>query len=144
MEEYWNPMVPELSVSNFTNSLYFYCEIIGFKIKNQRKDPDFVYLELEKIQIMLEQIHDEAWVTGELVWPLGRGVNFQIELSDISPVYERVKASNIKLFRELKETWYDVGECLSGQKEFLVQDPDGYLLRFSQYLGEKPKAKTAL
>ncbi|HAT7741725.1 TPA: VOC family protein, partial [Vibrio vulnificus] len=29
--------------------------------------------------------------------------------------------------------------CLSGQKEFLVQDPDGYLLRFSQYLGEKPK-----
>ncbi|HFQ4989843.1 TPA: VOC family protein, partial [Vibrio vulnificus] len=26
-----------------------------------------------------------------------------------------------------------------GQKEFLIQDPDGYLLRFSQYLGEKPK-----
>ncbi|AMF92890.1 VOC family protein [Vibrio fluvialis] len=144
MEEYWNPMVPELSVSNFTNSIDFYCEIIGFKIRNQRKEPDFVYLELEQIQIMLEQIHDEAWVIGELVWPLGRGVNFQIELSDIAPVYERVKASNIKLFRELKETWYDVGECLSGQKEFLVQDPDGYLLRFSQYLGEKPKAKTAL
>lgn len=137
-------MVPELSVSNFTNSIDFYCEIIGFKIRNQRKEPDFVYLELEQIQIMLEQIHDEAWMAGELVWPLGRGVNFQIELSDIAPVYERVKASNIKLFRELKETWYDVGECLSGQKEFLVQDPDGYLLRFSQYLGEKPKAKTAL
>ncbi|HAU8300076.1 TPA: VOC family protein [Vibrio vulnificus] len=139
MEEYWNPMVPELSVSNFANSIDFYCEIIGFKIRNQRKEPDFAYLELEQIQIMLEQIHDEAWVTGELVWPLERGVNFQIELSDIAQVYERVKASNITLFRELKETWYDVGECLSGQKEFLVQDPDGYLLRFSRYLGEKPK-----
>ncbi|HFQ5086763.1 bleomycin resistance protein [Vibrio vulnificus] len=139
MEEYWNPMVPELSVSNFANSIDFYCEIIGFKIRNQRKEPDFAYLELEQIQIMLEQIHDEAWVIGELVWPLGRGVNFQIELSDIAQVYERIKASNITLFRELKETWYDVGECLSGQKEFLVQDPDGYLLRFSQYLGEKPK-----
>ncbi|HFQ4946630.1 TPA: VOC family protein, partial [Vibrio vulnificus] len=27
MEEYWNPMVPELSVSNFANSIDFYCEI---------------------------------------------------------------------------------------------------------------------
>lgn len=133
-------MVPELSVSNFAESLDFYCEIIGFKIRNQRKKPDFVYLELEQVQIMLEQIHDKAWVTGELVSPLGRGVNFQIELLDISPVYERIYVANIKLFRELKETWYDVGECSSGQKEFLVQDPDGYLLRFSQHLGEKPKA----
>ncbi|RXJ66852.1 hypothetical protein CS022_24490 [Veronia nyctiphanis] len=139
MEEYWNPMVPELSVSNFANSLVFYREILGFKVRSQRQNPDFAYLELEQVQIMLEQIHEDAWVTGDLVTPLGRGVNFQIELSDISPVYERIHAANIKLFREQKETWYDVGESLSGQREFLVQDPDGYLLRFSQYLGEKPK-----
>jgi hypothetical protein len=25
-----------------------------------------------------------------------------------------------------------------GDRELLVQDPDGYLLRFSQYLGERP------
>ncbi|EOD77775.1 glyoxalase family protein [Grimontia indica] len=130
-------MVPELSVSDFAKSLHFYCEILGFKVRSQRKNPDFVYLELELVQIMLEQIHDKAWVTGELSAPLGRGVNFQIELSDISPVYERIQAANIKLFREQKETWYEVDESLSGQREFLVQDPDGYLLRFSQYLGEK-------
>lgn len=139
MQEYWNPMVPELSVSNFAESLNFYCEIIGFKIRNQRKNPNFVYLELEQVQIMLEQIHDGAWKTDELVWPLGRGVNFQIELSDISPIYKRIKTTDIKLFRDLNESWYDVGECLSGQREFLIQDPDGYLLRFSQYLGEKSK-----
>ena len=28
---------------------------------------------------------------------------------------------------------------LLGNREFLVQDPDGYLLRFSEYLGEKEK-----
>lgn len=140
MDEYWNPMVPELSVSNFTTSLRFYCEILGFKIRNQRDNPDFAYLELEKVQIMLEQIHDEAWVTGSLVAPFGRGVNFQIELSDISLVYERIQAADIKLFKELKETWYDIGETLSGQKEFLIQDPDGYLLRFTEYLGEKSKS----
>lgn len=132
-------MVPELSVSDFAKSLNFYCEILGFKVRSQRNNPDFVYLELEQVQIMLEQIHDEAWLTGELNAPLGRGVNFQIELSDISPVYERIQAANIKLFREQKETWYDVGESLSGQREFLVQDPNGYLLRFSQYLGERNK-----
>ena len=140
MEEYWNPMVPELSVSGFSKSLNFYCEILGFKVRSQRKSPDFVYLEFERVQIMLEQIHDNAWVTGVLESPLGRGINFQIELSDIAPVYDRLQVAKIPLFREQKDTWYDIGDSLSGQREFLVQDPDGYLLRFSQYLGEKSKS----
>ncbi|MFD2176005.1 bleomycin resistance protein [Veronia pacifica] len=140
MEEYWNPMVPELSVSDFAESLGFYRDIFSFNVRNQRENPDFAYLELEKVHIMLEQIHDEAWVTGDFVYPLGRGVNFQIELSDISSVHARILAAKIKLFREQKETWYNVGDSLSGQREFLVQDPDGYLLRFTQYLGEKPKS----
>ncbi len=140
MEEYWNPMVPELSVSDFTKSLHFYCEILGFKVRNQRTSPDFAYLELEQVQIMLEQIHDQGWVTGALETPLGRGVNFQIELSDITPIHDRLKSAEITLFKEQKDTWYDVGDSLSGQREFLVQDPDGYLLRFSQYLGEKAKS----
>ncbi|HAS8214866.1 TPA: glyoxalase [Vibrio vulnificus] len=84
-------------------------------------------------------MHDNAWVTGTLETPLGRGVNFQIELSDIAPVYERLESAGVSLFKEQKDTWYDVGDSLSGQREFLVQDPDGYLLRFSQYLGEKSK-----
>ncbi|MGL0818688.1 glyoxalase family protein [Vibrio vulnificus] len=140
MEEYWNPMVPELLVSDFAKSLNFYCEMLGFKVRSQRKSPDFVYLELEQVQIMLEQIHDNAWVTGSLETPLGRGVNFQIELSDIAPVYDRLESAGVSLFKEQKDTWYDVGDSLSGQREFLVQDPDGYLLRFSQYLGEKSKS----
>ncbi|EPT0966545.1 bleomycin resistance protein [Vibrio vulnificus] len=139
MEEYWNPMVPELSVSDFSKSLNFYCEILGFKVRSQRKSPNFVYLEFEQVQIMLEQIHDNAWVTGTLETPLGRGVNFQIELSDIAPVYERLESAGVPLFKEQKDRWHDVGDSLSGQREFLVQDPDGYLLRFSQYLGEKSK-----
>lgn len=139
MEEYWNPMVPELSVSNFSDTLRFYCEVLGFQLRNQRTSPDFAYLELEKVHIMIEQIHEQGWSTGTLEAPLGRGVNFQIELSDIASVLERLNSANVSLFREPKETWYDVGETLSGQREFLVQDPDGYLLRFSQYLGEKSK-----
>lgn len=137
MEEYWNPMVPELSVTNFGESLKFYQDLLGFKVRNQRSNPEFAYLENEKVQIMLEQFHDKGWVTGALEYPLGRGINFQIELTDISPILERLKAANVPLYREQQENWYDEGNVLSGQREFLVQDPDGYLLRFTQYLGEK-------
>ncbi|MFS1430266.1 bleomycin resistance protein [Vibrio splendidus] len=139
MEEYWNPMVPELSVSNFEASLSFYVDVLGFSERIKRENPDFVYLEQEQVQIMLEQITDSGWITGELVTPLGRGVNFQIELSDLEPLVERLKKANVRFFRDLKETWYDIGEKLSGEREFLIQDLDGYLLRFTQHLGEKAK-----
>ena len=139
MEEYWNPMVPELSVSNFEASLSFYVDVLGFSVRIKRENPDFVYLEQEQVQIMLEQITDSGWITGELVTPLGRGVNFQIELSDLDPLAERLKKANVRFFHDLKETWYDIGEKLSGEREFLIQDLDGYLLRFTQHLGEKAK-----
>ena len=140
MENYWNPMVPELSVSNFERSLAFYVDVLGFSIRIKRENPDFVYLEQEHVHMMLEQINDEGWITGELEAPLGRGVNFQIELSDLEPLVKRLQAHKVPLFRELKETWYDIGEKLSGERELLLQDPDGYLLRFTQHLGEKPKS----
>ncbi|MEZ8411722.1 bleomycin resistance protein [Vibrio splendidus] len=139
MENYWNPMVPELSVSNFERSLAFYVDVLGFSIRIRRENPNFVYLEQEHVQMMLEQISDEGWITGELEAPLGRGVNFQIELSDLEPLVKRLQTHKVSLFREMKETWYDIGEKLSGEREPLLQDPDGYLLRFTQHLGEKPK-----
>ena len=139
MENYWNPMVPELSVSNFERSLAFYVDVLGFSIRIKRENPDFVYLEQEHVHMMLEQINDEGWITGELEAPLGRGVNFQIELSDLEPLVKRLQTHKVSLFREMKETWYDIGEKLSGERELLLQDPDGYLLRFTQHLGEKPK-----
>lgn len=140
MENYWNPMVPELSVSNFERSLAFYVDVLGFSIRIKRENPDFVYLEQEHVHMMLEQISDEGWITGELEAPLGRGVNFQIELSDLEPLVKRLQTHKVPLFRELKETWYDIGEKLSGERELLLRDPDGYLLRFTQHLGEKPKS----
>ncbi|MGO1297167.1 MAG: bleomycin resistance protein [Vibrio sp.] len=137
MDDYWNPMVPELSVSDFDQSLQFYRDLLVFTVRNQRSNPKFAYLENEKVHIMLEQMHDSGWATGTLQYPLGRGINFQIELTDVSPLLERLSAANIALFKPPQDNWYDEGAVMSGQREFLVQDPDGYLLRFTQYLGEK-------
>jgi hypothetical protein len=33
--------------------------------------------------------------------------------------------------------WYRKTDVEVGVKQFLVQDPDGYLIRFTEYLGER-------
>ena len=38
---------------------------------------------------------------------------------------------------EIEENWYRQDDKMLGNKEFLIQDPDGYLLRFMEDLGEK-------
>ncbi len=134
----WNALVPELSVTSFTDSLRFYTSQLGFTIRFRRDEPAFAYIELDGIQLMLEQLTEDSWITGDLSPPLGRGVNLQLELEDILSVHDRLKQAKYPLFEELTENWYETASALSGQREFLVQDPDGYLLRFTEHLGEKP------
>jgi catechol 2,3-dioxygenase-like lactoylglutathione lyase family enzyme len=132
----WNPLVPELMVFDFEKSVKFYTKILGFTVKFTREG--FAYLEQEGVQFMLEAYHEDGWITGKLEPPLGRGINFQIELQNIASIYERLKTINYPLYRDSKDVWRKTGNVQSGQREFLLQDLDGYLLRFCQHLGEKP------
>ncbi|XDK48112.1 VOC family protein [Kosakonia cowanii] len=108
--------------------------MLGFNIMIKRKDPDFAYISLGEAQLMLEQYHPDGWNTGELTRPFGRGINFQIEVDDIEQILARVHAHGVRLYRDLHDNHYSTGETSTCQREFLVQDPDGYLLRFSQYI----------
>jgi catechol 2,3-dioxygenase-like lactoylglutathione lyase family enzyme len=136
-KQFWNPMVPELLVSDFARSFYFYTEILGFKALYRRGAPNFAYLDQEGVQLMLDQITDDNWITAELQAPLGRGINFQMELGNIDPVHERLLKIGYPFYREIQDIWYNTGTVMSGQREFLIQDPDGYLLRFAQFLGDE-------
>jgi len=128
----FNALIPELSVTDIRKSKWFYIELLGFKLEYERVDDKFVFISLEEeTQIMLEEINGH-WDTGELIRPFGRGINFQIDMEDIQPVIESLKKQNIPLFRELTVSEYKSNDTTFIQKEFLVQDPDGYLLRFSQ------------
>ncbi|WP_065647311.1 bleomycin resistance protein [Pantoea eucrina] len=131
---YWNRMVPELTVTDLSASLKFYIEVVGFSIIIRRMEPDFAYITLGEAQLMLEQYHPDGWNTAELVRPLGRGVNFQIEVDDVDQIFARVNTHSVTLYRGLTDNHYSTGETTACQREFLVQDPDGYLLRFSQYI----------
>lgn len=77
--------------------------------------------------MMIEQSNG-FWQTGKLDYPYGRGINFQIEVENIEELLQNVKKHHIPLFKDMMINTYSDFT----QKEFLVQDPDGYLLRFSQ------------
>ncbi|MDR7193441.1 bleomycin resistance protein [Luteimonas terrae] len=139
-ELYWNALVPELTVDQIEVSLRFYTTA-GFSVRFRRHDPAFAYLELGQAQLMLEQQHERGWNIAPLDRPLGRGINFQIEVPDADAVRAALVAIGATIFGEVKDTWYSVApDTQKGQREFLVQDPDGYLLRFAQHLGSRGAA----
>ena len=78
------------------------------------------------------------WITAPLERPFGRGINFQITVDDVAPILASLDAAGWPLFLKPEEVWYRAGTSETGVKQFLVQDPDGYLVRFSQSLGLRP------
>ena len=133
----FNKIIPELSVSNLNESLKFY-NLIGFKIEYERPENKFVFLSLGKIQFMLQEISEnDKWSLTPLTHPYGNGVNFQLEVDNVEKVYNILKDNKYKIAFEIEENWYRQDDKLLGNKEFLVQDPDGYLIRLSEDIGEK-------
>ena len=132
-------LVPEFSVENLEVSRRFWCDLLGFRVAYERPKNRFAYLERGKAQVMLDE-RNGNWETGALEVPLGRGINFQIFVDSIEPILASLKAAKWPLFKDTHDAWYRVGDCVVGSRQFLVQDPDGYLLRFAQNLGRKPVA----
>ncbi len=128
----WNVMVPELTVFDFDKSVAFYTELLGFKIRYQRQNPSFAYITLEEnIQLMLEEYQDDGWNTGPLDYPLGRGINFQMEVSSLTPIENALRHKHYPFYEEREVKTYTMANGQSTtQAQCLIQDPDGYLLRF--------------
>lgn len=135
-----NPLVPELYVRDFDRSLAFYRERVGFGVLYMRPEERFAFLEREDAQLMIEQPVDpeRRWETAELAPPFGRGINFQIRVGDVDALHATLHAAEVPFYMDMEEKWYRRDEELLGNRQFLVQDPDGYLLRFYQDLGTKP------
>ncbi len=131
----FNCLIPELRVFDLDKSKKFYTDVLGFNIAYSRED--FAMLILDDCQIMLQQLtlpsKKGSWnVTDDMKYPLGRGINFQIILKDISKVYYSLKNHNENIFIDLIVSDYKENDINNHVLEFLVQDVDGYLLRFQQ------------
>jgi hypothetical protein len=64
-------------------------------------------------------------------------VNFQIEVVDVAAIYERVRAVGAAVLIPLEERWYRQEQIENGNRQFVVGDPDGYLMRFFTDLGQR-------
>ena len=126
-------------MADLDQSIQFWCGLCGFEVVYQREEEGFVFLDREGAQFMLEEVRgDDGWITAPLEAPLGRGVNFEIKVKSIDALSRTLRDAAWPFYREPEERWYRSGEVEIGVQQFLVQDPDGYLLRFSAWIGNRP------
>jgi catechol 2,3-dioxygenase-like lactoylglutathione lyase family enzyme len=136
-------LVPELVVTDLARSLSFYLGVLGFGVAYERPERRFAYLEREGAELMLQQPVGRSFVNGALAPPYGRGINLQIEVSDIAALVASVHAAAVPLFLDLEDRCYRKGEIEVGNRQFVIADPDGYLLRFFQDLGVRSAGEVA-
>ena len=131
-------LVPELYIRDIAISRTFYVGTLGFEVLFERPEDGFVYLLREDAELMLDTIDiGRSWLAAPVRPPYGRGMSLQIWVSDVASLYTRVKADNASIFLELEDKWYRRDGAHFGNRQFIVQDPDGYLLRFAQDLGAR-------
>jgi catechol 2,3-dioxygenase-like lactoylglutathione lyase family enzyme len=139
----WAALVPELLVSDIATSLRFWRDICGFTILFDRPDEGFAYLDLGGAQIMLDELgKTRDWVTGPLESPFGRGMNLFVRVEAIEPILASLARAGWPLFMDPERKWYRAGDVETGVHQFLVQDPDGYLIRFAADIGDRPVSRT--
>jgi len=142
----FSDMIPELCVTNYSRTLHFYTKILPFKVEYSRPEKHFAFLTLGGSQLMIEQVastamatdeefRDGEWRTGNLEYPLGRGINLSIQVDDIEGIFERLSRADYPLRMQPRDAWYRKDRVIVGERQILVMDPDGYLLRFQQCLG---------
>ncbi|GAB3136224.1 VOC family protein [Marisediminicola antarctica] len=138
-EEFEPALVPELLVTDIDRSIEFWCGTCGFELRYSRPEERFAYIVLGKAHVMLEQVSvGRNWVTSELEAPLGRGINFQISVPDTDAIVERLELAGVELFMQPETRWYQLADDEAGVSQFLVTDPDGYLIRFQSSVGRRP------
>ena len=137
-----NRLVPELWCSDFHESLAFYTEKLDFEIVQQRGDDPHAYLAFQGAQIMLAHwTFDgswEPWFPAPIKRPYGRGINFQFMIDDVQGVHDRIVANGVEPFLALHTSTIWRTDRMDDRKQFMVLDPDGYLLRFSETVSHRP------
>ena len=103
-----NDVVPELDVSDLSVSLRFFENVLGFAIVFAREEERFAYLRREGAELMLQEANGPGrrFRTASLEKPYGRGVNFQIKVSDVGALYDRVCGAGFDALIPLEDRWY--------------------------------------
>lgn len=112
--------------------------MLGFTVRFDRPEERFAYMDRNGAHVMLDQIGaTRSFGTAPLEHPYGRGMNLHIEVEDVGALYERVQTAGAAVVLALEECWYRTGPVWAGNHQFVVADPNGYLLRFFGDVGDR-------
>ena len=125
----WAALVPGLVVSNLARSVDVYTRLLGFELGHSEPDRLAVCLH-EGHQLILSQQPPEDAASTETV-PLGRGVTLNVRCDDPKQIYERLRDEKYPIAIPMEIAEFSDGDARYTQSSFVVADPDGYLLRFS-------------
>ena len=133
-------LVPELDVADLARSLTFYVDLVGFTELFRRPHEAFVYLRLGRADLMLEQANGPGrrFRTAPLEVPFGRGMNLQIEHPFLDSAHDRLVAAGADFVVPLETRIYETGTTAVSVRQFVVADPDGYLIRLQQRSSSGP------
>lgn len=133
--------MPEFAVTDIERSLRFYLDVLGFSILYDRPEERFAYLVRRvgdrEAHLMLEQHGGRSFHAATMEHPYGRGSHLQIEVGEVAPLWAAVRDSGAPVVLPLEDRWYRRGDREVGNRQFVTQDPDGYVLRFFESLGKR-------
>ncbi|MEX1036441.1 MAG: VOC family protein [Sneathiella sp.] len=137
-----NNLVPELWCSDFKKSLDFYVGKLGFEVVQQRGSDPHAYLSLQGAQIMLAHWRLdgswEPWHPAPMERPYGRGINFQFMIKGVQKLHARVVSAGVEPFLALHEAEIWKTDRMDTRIQFMVLDPDGYVIRFAETIRHRP------
>jgi catechol 2,3-dioxygenase-like lactoylglutathione lyase family enzyme len=123
-----NTLTPNLVVSDVARSMAFYRDRLGFEVETTVPEAEpfmFAIVRSGPVQIFLNApepaTQDYPSMKGR---PLGGTFTMFIEVTGIERMYDELK-EDIPIVAPLETKWYGVAE-------FVVTDPDGYLITFAQ------------
>ncbi len=126
-------LVPELGITDLAASLGFWRDLCGFAVVYDRPDEGFACIERDGARIMLDRLGGTRdWVAAPLERPFGRGMNLEIAVTSLAPLLAALEGAGWPFFLPVERKSYRVGDEWVRVRQFIVQDPDGYLVRFSE------------
>ncbi len=116
------PVAPEFFVTALETSLDFYTERLGFRLI--RREAGFGVVALGDAHVLLAVPDHPKVRTWLAAGRRGAGVNIRIMVDDVDAMYRRATAGDGTVA-------FDIGDRAYGLRDFMIADPDGYLLRFA-------------
>jgi uncharacterized glyoxalase superfamily protein PhnB len=125
-------VTPNLVVSDIARSTAFYCDVLGFSIKQTVPDAApfvFVWLERDDVQVFLNDARTAAEDLPLIAHrPFGGTAALFVVVTNVDDLHDAV-APHAPVVMALKTQFY-------GMREFAVTDPDGHIITLAERVSQ--------